>query len=105
MKRILLKNDGLAGTMSAPIGYTFIGYSNNVFSQRDESQILSIADSRRLVAGITQSGTASPTQFIIENRTDFTPTWSRVNTGTYNLVMTGAFVVGNYSLINQLRSF
>lgn len=43
---------------------------------------------------VSQSGTNEPTSIVLKNTLNFTPVWTRINTGSYDLAYSNGFPVG-----------
>lgn len=90
-----------------------ISQSAEVGSLRDEQSVqleklLSLATGaapRIYKALLTQTGTNAPTADIIINTFGVTPTWSRLNPGSYEVVIPGAFPDATKVIISQGARF
>lgn len=89
-RKILLKENGLSGSESAPNGYKYFGDDSGSLSQKSGATVSSLGGLSYKVytALLTQTGTASPVATVLEN--------------TVGSVIIGYDVVGGYYIENPL---
>ncbi len=110
-RKILIKTNGLTGTETVPVGYKFVGFENNNFSEKTLDTITPISGGglsyNVYTAILTQSGTDAPVATVLENTLSGPLGWSYSSTGIYRATLAGEFSNSNKVVvfINQAGGF
>lgn len=112
MRRLVLKEDGLTETGTSPVGYKFVGFENDNFSEKTLDTIIPISGGGGLnytvyTALLNQSGTDAPIATVLENTLSGPLGWTYSSPGVYRATLIGEFSNSNKVVvfINQAGGF